>query len=310
MLPKRWNVEKFKEALESPELFIKEMKRLPLHTKKVLTREPLRFGTKLFYRSDFGTGFDVMAEDWDNLVILDACRYDSFAEQNTIDGDLSRATSNASATPEFLKKTFAGKQFHDTVCVCPNAKYIKLLEEDTFYKLITDISYDPEEVFEAGLDAHSAYPNKRLIVHFMTPHTPYIGPNAQEIWNRYRSQNPPIDSSLLKAARFGYLTDAELKVAYRENLDIVLALAEKFIESADGKTVVTADHGELLGDRIFGIKDYSHAVNYYVPELRHVPWLEIDSEDRKTITTEESIGADNLEGDAINERLRALGYRA
>jgi hypothetical protein len=38
-------------------------------------------------------GVSVFKGDWDNLIILDACRYDIFAETNTLSGDLSKRTS-------------------------------------------------------------------------------------------------------------------------------------------------------------------------------------------------------------------------
>jgi len=33
------------------------------------------------------TGIEVMAADWDTLVVLDACRYDLFTEINDIEGE-------------------------------------------------------------------------------------------------------------------------------------------------------------------------------------------------------------------------------
>lgn len=35
---------------------------------------------------------NVMNQDWDNLIILDGCRYDLFEEINTISGDLEKKT--------------------------------------------------------------------------------------------------------------------------------------------------------------------------------------------------------------------------
>lgn len=309
MLPDRWNRDKFKEAINSPDLFIKELRRLPLHTKKELKRKPIKIAS-LLHKSKYDDPINIMEEDWDNIIILDACRYDYFEQQNTIQGELTKVTSIASGTTEFVKKTFGGDNFHDTVCVSPNTKFIKYLEPDTFYKLINDIGYDPQEVLNAGIRAAGEFPNKRIIIHFMTPHTPYIGPRANEIWNKYRAQNPPIDSSLIKAARFGYITDEELKEAYSENLDIVLEYVKTLLDNLEGKTVITADHGELLGEKVFGLKDYDHKMNYYVSELRHVPWLEIDTDERRTIVKEKPIDSDYFTDEKINERLRALGYKA
>jgi hypothetical protein len=55
-------------------------------------------------------GINVLEEDWDNLVILDACRYDLFKQVNDISGDLQKRQSQASMTAEFLNRNFAGKR--------------------------------------------------------------------------------------------------------------------------------------------------------------------------------------------------------
>ena len=47
-----------------------------------------------------------MKEDWDNLIVLDACRYDMFKEINTIKGNLERGISRGSATSQFLIENF------------------------------------------------------------------------------------------------------------------------------------------------------------------------------------------------------------
>ena len=49
-----------------------------------------------YYKRNDGT--HIMDEDWDNLIILDACRYDLFEEVNTIDGTLESRISLGSAS--------------------------------------------------------------------------------------------------------------------------------------------------------------------------------------------------------------------
>jgi len=310
MIPDRWNSKKLREAVQSPDLFIKEMRRIPLNMRNGLEKRLLRLLSARFAKDDFSDYVNVMEEDWDNLLILDACRYDYFINHNTIDGELRQETSIASGTPEFINKTFANNSFHDTVCVSPNSKFIKHLgEEDVFYKLINDIDYSPSSVFDAGVTAQNKFDDKRIIVHFMTPHSPFIGSVGQSLKQKFKSKKPPIDKSLLRAAQHGFISDSELREAYSENVEIAIDHANRLIEELNGKTVVTADHGEMLGERVFGIKYYGHAVGLYTPGLRHVPWLEVNSGSRREVTVDDPLQADRLTDDEVTERLRDLGYR-
>jgi hypothetical protein len=45
-----------------------------------------------------------MQEDWDNLIILDACRYGAFERNNTIPGALEYRFSRGSMTGEFFEE--------------------------------------------------------------------------------------------------------------------------------------------------------------------------------------------------------------
>ena len=67
---------------------------------KLVVRELHRLGSKPFhavhnrrFASANGSGIDVMTEDWDTLVILDACRLDYFRSQHSFDGELRSVVS-------------------------------------------------------------------------------------------------------------------------------------------------------------------------------------------------------------------------
>ena len=51
---------------------------------------------------------NIMDEDWDVIIILDACRYDYFKKTypKFLKGKLKKVQSIASNTPGWLKKTF------------------------------------------------------------------------------------------------------------------------------------------------------------------------------------------------------------
>jgi hypothetical protein len=52
----------------------------------------------------------MMERDWDTLVVLDACRYDIFADHHTLEGSLEPLYSIVSNTFEWLQKSFTGCQ--------------------------------------------------------------------------------------------------------------------------------------------------------------------------------------------------------
>lgn len=55
---------------------------------------------------------NVVEEEWDYLIVLDACRYDFFEElyDDYLDGRLEKRRSPGSATPEWAAKTFTGRE--------------------------------------------------------------------------------------------------------------------------------------------------------------------------------------------------------
>jgi arylsulfatase A-like enzyme len=64
----------------------------------------------------------------------------------------------------------------------------------------------------------------------------------------------------------------QIKQVYNANLRRALESVEELIESLDGKVVITADHGEMLGEK--GL--YSHPHGVYFKELVEVPWFVVD----------------------------------
>ncbi|MFC6733703.1 hypothetical protein [Haladaptatus sp. GCM10025893] len=131
-------------------------------------------------------GIDLFAEDWDNCIILDACRYDMLAAATHSLGPVDSRRSRGSGTKQFLRANLHGKQLLDTVYVTANPQLCKHREEisvafyaeddvwrdgwDTSHKTVT-----PEILTERALAAADRYPEKRLLVHYMQPHYPFIG---------------------------------------------------------------------------------------------------------------------------------------
>ncbi|WP_136342334.1 alkaline phosphatase family protein [Halapricum salinum] len=270
-----------------------------------LNRQYYRLNNNRF--NDSGTPvFDL---DWDNLVILDACRYDFFVEAETeLPGETSSRTSCASTTTEFLRANFADRSLNDSVCVTGNAWYQKLRQELDldFYAFFDENHESSGPLVNRVREIVPDYPHKRFIVHLLPPHTPYVGPTADRHFPGYDEQH-----RILTDFRSNDISDDVLHQAYRENIDRVLSHVRELLSILDGKTIVTADHGELLGDRLrpIPIKDYGHYSQLYVKELTEVPLLIHDDNTRREIRAEPPENdRHQMDEGAVEERLRKLGY--
>lgn len=173
-----------------------------------------------------------------------------------------------------------------------------------------DDGVSPAAVADRVRETAERYPNKRLLVHFVQPHAPYIGERGKEEFPDYRP-NP-------LSERFRGLIDTpeeRLREIYRENLEVVLGEVEELLPDIEGKTVITSDHGMLLGERErpIPIKSYGHPPRVYVDEMVKVPWFVHEGETRKRIVTGEAGEQyaekrdDDLD-DQAREHLAQLGY--
>jgi len=250
------------------------------------------------YNSD---GVNIFEEDWDNLIILDGCRADCFkqlAPKYGFTGRLESRISRGSATTEFLEGNFDGRDLTDTVYVTAST----MLYQDTQFKQKTetelhaiidvwetaiehgDDGVPPAAVAERVRNAADKYADKRILAHFVQPHAPYLGPEG-------RRQFPDFEPNPLGKRFKGELdiSDETLKTLYRENLELVLPYAADLCAELPGKTVVSADHGMLVGDREhpIPIKGYGHPSQVYVPGLVQVPWfISEPADERKQITAD------------------------
>lgn len=282
--------------------------------RKLLRKWYLRAG-----RECYQDGVDIFAEDWDNLVILDACRYDAFRHLCEFEGTLRKVQSRGSTSAEFVKGNFRGETAYDTVYVSANGYYDLLCDDidaevhefvplyrGEYRDAADGLTTHPETITAHALGANDEYPHKRLIVHYLQPHQPYLGPFAAEHIDHGHGMN-----IITTRNRNPHLTDADLRRAYRENLELVLDEVENLLDAFRGKTVITADHGELLGERlpVIPVKDYDHWYGLHVPELLNVPWFEIETGSRKKIRAEAPAKRDATDTEAVKQHLADLGYR-
>lgn len=275
---------------------------------------------RIYHRTVRGRrGIKLMGEDWDNLIILDACRYDLFEQSNTIDGDLRSVISSDSSTSGFLQYNFMDEYYPDSVYVTANPQVqrhdvgkrfhdcIRLWEDDWDDDLRT---VRPEDVTDRTLEVHEQYPNKRLIVHYIQPHYPFIGETGRQIDHGSVTGDGVIADergvqSIWDQLESGHIERNLVWQAYRENLELVLPEVDRLLDGLVGKSVVTSDHGNSFGE--LGV--YGHPGGVFLTSLVKVPWLEVDGGPRKHIESDGIRQGNKDVSDDVSDRLADLGYK-
>lgn len=278
----------------------------------------------LFGRNE---GTYVTREVWDNLIILDACRYDLFEEvvrANGIPGKLEWRISRGTTTESFIRENFlSGPSLPDIVYVTGNP-FVSKLANDRFFRVVPvwKTAWDkknntvlPQDICRHALQSARTYPNKRLIVHFMQPHRPFVG-HPRESWSGPRLKHRLLyayagsDDEHLESANRSQLRDL-----YRENLSLTIPCVQELLHGLPGLTVVTADHGEGLGERLHPLLPmpvFGHPRGARMPELVKVPWFipEVPRPTELRVQAGEVASERmELEDEALMlDRLKSLGY--
>lgn len=309
-----------------------------------------------YYKVD-GKAKNLLEENWDFLIILDACRYDYFKDLygNYLDGNVKKATSPAIHTMDWLNKVFT--DFYDDIVYISANPYINSKIEVTdqyslkfdgkkhFFKVV-DVwkwgwdnklgTVPPSEVNKAVVKVKDNHKNKRFIVHYIQPHEPYISKNyIHYIPENYAEKRGKINriidgkkektsvgirASIGKAIQKIFGIEGRWKIsnllgippfsqndsigrkegmkglrnAYKENLEIALKSVAELLEHVSGTILITADHGEYLGEN----RRYGHGLVPRHPPIVEVPWLIIEKEKSK----QKEVGDKEI----IKERIKML----
>ena len=185
---------------------------------------------------------------WQNLFILDACRFDVFSKlyEFYLSGSLLKVRSPAPCTRDWLRRTWT-EDYSDITYISSNP-YMAGIDHNHPYqyeprhkfKRIIDVWKDglmPEHIEKYALTTPG-----RKVLHYNFPHKPY----------------------------HGKVQTLDLK-GYCSNLEFVLEHLVKLLPKLNGLTVITSDHGELFGEH-GGYHPCSGAYEND-PRLRDVPWL-------------------------------------
>lgn len=260
----------------------------------------------------------IESTEWDNLIILDACRYDYFESnyEKYLDGELKEVESEGHRTKEWLEETWDGK--HDLTYISANP-YINSMGIDRglgnfnpvkHFDKIEDLwkeEWDqcletvlPKRMTFRGINQYSKNPNRKYVFHYMQPHFPFlsIGPlqhgvSVEEPLFGYgrKAMNYIVDklgnkkavemrkalASITDRAKNEYEVVAEtygvdgLRMFYRKNLEFALESVSKLVSKIEGKTIVTSDHGDYLGEE----GKYGHEVTGDI-FLREIPWMMVN----------------------------------
>jgi len=278
---------------------------------------------------------NVYDEEWDLLVILDACRVDvleSVAEEYDFIETVESRWSIGSHSHEWLTKTFScdhACEIGDTAYVSGNGH-----TQETF----VDLEYPPDEtvpfcwpdwnpvdvedfgrldmLWETAHRERLGVPPRaitdrtvevarngdydRIIAHYMQPHIPYIADALAE-------DRPPteLESEGWKLLESGNADRQAVWRAYEATLRLVLDELELLLENVDAdRVVVTADHGNAFGEYTV----YGHPEGFLLPCIKRVPWVETSASDRETFTPTGEFAAGDDGTTDIEEHLRDLGY--
>jgi hypothetical protein len=205
-------------------------------------------------------------------------------------------TVYVTANPKLSHSSIPNSVFHDTIFTW---RECKITDEE-------HRSLEPELVTELLLRSSEIYPEKRIIGHYMQPHCPFLGSEGREAL-----PETPWKQHMLKKK---VSTDI-IQRLYIENLNYVLPHLQTVFEQLDGRVVITADHGQLLGERVFPIpiREYAHPAGIYVPELVEIPYQIREGTDRRRVTSEPPViheSASESSNHDVNELLGQLGYRS
>lgn len=137
---------------------------------------------------------NLLEEEWDILIILDACRYEVFEEVYKKilkrKGELKKAKTFSTGTEDWMESNIRGRDCSDIIYVDPIIMFNKWLPDHNFFKVDEvwkygwDYNYGtilPEQMTKSALKQIKDHPDKRIIIHYHQPHPPFIDQAFRDI---------------------------------------------------------------------------------------------------------------------------------
>lgn len=276
--------------------------------------------------------------DWDVLVVMDAARVDmtrrAVRDYSRLPEEVQSVWSNASCSIDWIERTFNGypAEAAKTGYVTANpfanhdehetrsadltsgqVGHLELLYKTHWQEVRDGIeTVPPEAVTDHAIDTWRRRDElgiDRLVVHYMQPHEPFIarpewGSGDSKLLKNLVENGAEAGSSVYPRVRAGDVSLDEFRRVYEQNHHWILEeLVERLLPNVDGDMVLTADHGNGLGE--WG--SWHHPPGRVAPPVRKVPWIEVECEDRQTIVPD--VGEEEIVDASTTDQLAALGYR-
>lgn len=287
-------------------------------------------------------GTNIYSEEWDALIILDACRADALrevADEYDFLTGIDTRWSRGSTSKEWVENTFTEEhrsEIESTVYVTANPFSAQLMKE----------SVHPGDIAMANDSSLSENPIFSKLVRDDVVHASDFC-KLVKLWDVVTGdddpqlQPEPVTDCAIQTGRetdceqlivhymqphqpylhpetprewhkepFAHLKQGEkfeeVWEAYIDNLRYVLDDVQRLLENLDAeKTTITADHGELFGE--WGL--HSHIIGVPHPALRKVPWVKTTAQDTRSSEPETDLLDKSTSEDHLEEQLEALGYR-
>lgn len=220
------------------------------------------------------------------LLILDACRWDTL--QYFLNEEVRQALSPSILTVRWLNACWPNE--YDITYITGIPHIVPTPRE-------TDVTYDGHEHFEEVVylgekawdeelktvppapirDAAIETDADRVIVHFLQPHIPYIG--ETRIDELAYGQLGESDENVPTKEMMKKVPAKTLQEAYFDNLERVWTegVQPLLTRYEDRRVVITADHGELLGE------DGNYGHGHIAAPVIIVPWVEVAGDDQSEI---------------------------
>lgn len=299
---------------------------------------PLYIGVVMTFVSSFQPGTNIYERDWDILILMDTCRVDAlrevapeyaFLEKEAIDSIWSVGSTSST----FISNTFVTRhkdEIKNTIYISDNNHTTRVIRDRVFIEEEKNAPFAPTKwdtvdisdfqkveethkvtggaasyeentirmVTDRVIDNYRRVEPDRLVVHYLSPHSPYRSNSFKENRELYDYERSPWE----------YLRNGgdKSKVwnAYLDDIRMVLDEIKLIVNNVDANIVISADHGELFGE--LGVL-FSHPAGVFHPSLRKVPWVEVKGHSREEYEpehTEEITGR----GENVEDQLRRLGY--
>ncbi len=256
-----------------------------------------------------GKEVDILKQDWDILIILDACRYDMFKEvykKYFNNYELKKAISPATWTMEWFNKIFGDRFFDEIIYISANW-FINPIGEVSFknrcsgrqsfdgrkhfFRVLNSKDIHPLSINKIFHKAYLRYPNKRFILHYWQPHRPYITVGDNIKLKEEAKKTSPFHylkaliptfciwkakrllkvSPTLKIEKIFFEKGREGVIdVYKKEIELALRCIKILVDSINVNWLITSDHGERFYHPIL----WDHG-GRRDKEVTEVPWLEI-----------------------------------